>query len=219
MPHDDGQPESRPFPLPPDVDAESGYRLPLPRREDMDIEGQAVFDATLASANASYRGKAGPGAGLKGPAGIQLYSPHYRRVFQAMNDYLRFQAGIPPRLREIVILATAGETSHEFEWTAHEPMALREGVEAEIIEIIRSGKPTDTLAAEDSVAIDLVRETVGRRKVTAGTYAKALSLHGPRTLVDISGLIGHYLAVGVLLNIFDMQLRPGTQPLLNRSSG
>lgn len=199
--------------LPPDVYPESGYRLPLPRREDMDAEGQLVFDATLASANAPYRGST-PGAGLRGPAGIQLYSPRYRRCFQATNDYLRFESGIPVRLREVAILATARETNHQFEWCAHEEIARREGLPDTLIETIRTRAPVDGLPEQDAAMITLVREAVGGRRVSSETYARAQKLFGTRMLVDLVALIGHYLAVGVMLTVFGMQLRDGMQPNL-----
>ena len=191
----------------------SGYRLPLPKREDLDAEGQVIFDATLASANAPFRGGS-PGAGLKGPAGIQLYSPQYRKRFQATNDYLRFEAGIPPRVREIAILATARETNHQFEWCAHEPIALKEGVEPAVIDVIRHRAPLEGIAEADATIIALVREAIGEKKVSSKTYAAAQGLLGRRLLVDLTALIGHYLSVGVLLNVFDMQLREGWVPSL-----
>ena len=61
--------------------------------------------------------------GLRGPGGIQLYSPAAPHL-TAINRYLRFGSGIAPGLREVAILTTAREHSHQFEWTMHEPMAL-----------------------------------------------------------------------------------------------
>lgn len=193
---------------PQDIDRTSGSRVPVPRREDLDAEGQTVYDATLESANAPYR-KGIPGGGLTGPAGIQLHSPQYRRQFMAMNDFLRFQSGIEPRMREIAILSAARETNHQYEWCGHEPMALKIGVEPELIEIIYSRGPLDGVDHADAAIIRLVREAVGDGKVTSGTYADAHILLGNRMLVNLCGLIGHYLSVGVLLRVFDRQLKDG----------
>src|SRR6516162_2423086 len=85
--------------MPSDIDPQSGFRLPLPRREELDEAGQKAYD----------RG-ATPGAniaGLQGPAGVQLYSPRTAPHLSAINRYLRFEAGISPRVREIAILVTA----------------------------------------------------------------------------------------------------------------
>ena len=115
--------------MPSDIDPQSGFRLPLPRREDLDDAGKAAYD----------RG-ATPGAniaGLQGPAGVQLWSTRTAPHLNAINRYLRFEAGFTPRLREIAILTTAREMDSQFEWVAHEGEALKEGVERGVIDVIR----------------------------------------------------------------------------------
>jgi 4-carboxymuconolactone decarboxylase len=115
--------------MPSDIDPQSGFRLPLPRREELDEAGQKAYD----------RG-ATPGAnitGLQGPAGVPLYSPRTAAHLSAINRYLRFEAGISPRVREIAILVTAREMDSQFEWVAHEGEALKEGVERGVIDVIR----------------------------------------------------------------------------------
>ena len=206
-------PDRHPVIWPADINPETGSRVGIPRREDLDAEGQAVFDATLASANAPYRGGI-PGGGLTGPAGIQLHSPLYRKNFQSMNDYLRFGSGISPRIREIAILSTARETDHQYEWCGHEPMALRVGVEPELINIIRYRQSLDTVNDGDAIIIALVREVIGGKRVTPETYARASALLGTQMLVNLCGLVGHYMSVGVLLRVFDRQLKDGWTPSL-----
>jgi len=52
--------------MPSDIDPQSGFRLPLPKREDLDEAGKKAYDrATRPGATL---------AGLQGPAGVQLYS-------------------------------------------------------------------------------------------------------------------------------------------------
>lgn len=193
---------------PQDINRGSGSRVAVPRREDLDPEGQEVYDATLASVNAPYR-RGIAGGGLTGPAGIQLHSPRYRKHFQAMNDFLRFQSGMDARLREIAILSTARETDHQYEWCGHEPMALEVGVEPDLIEVIYQRAPLDGVAETDAVVIAVVREAVGAGKVTSQTYERAERLLGIEMLVNLCGLIGNYLSVGVLLRVFNRQLKDG----------
>src|SRR6266481_3165422 len=115
--------------MPSDIDPQSGFRLPLPKREDLDEAGKAHYDRATA-----------PGAsiaGLQGPTGIGLYSPKASAHARALNRYLRFEAGFAPRVREIAILTTAREMDSQFEWSAHEPEALKEGVEPRVIDVIK----------------------------------------------------------------------------------
>src|SRR5437588_7219379 len=128
--------------MPSDIDPQSGFRLPLPKREDLDDAGKAHYDRVAA-----------PGAtiaGLQGPSGITLYSPKAAEHARALNRYLRFEAGLPPRVREIAILTTAREMDSQFEWAAHEPEARKEGVDARVIDVIKQRLPTAGLEEADA---------------------------------------------------------------------
>src|SRR5436189_4725326 len=149
--------------MPSDIDPRSGMRLPLPNREDLDDVGKRSYD----------RGTT-PGAtiaGLQGPAGIQLYSSKTAPHLQALNRYLRFEAGFSPRVREIAILTTAREMDSQFEWVAHEPEALKEGVPQNVIDVIKHRKSTAGLIEADATIIELGREIFRNHKVRPETFA------------------------------------------------
>ena len=190
-----------------DVDPQSGCRLPLPRREDLSPAAAAIYDSLADPKGRSIRG-------LRGPGGLHLHSPELSRHTRPLNHYLRHEAGLGARLRELAILTTARELDSQFEWTAHEPEALREGISPEVIDTIRYRKDTGNLDAADAIVIELGREIFTRRKVSSATFARALALFGRRKLVDLVALMGNYAATAALLTAFDMQLDPGQPPLL-----
>lgn len=190
---------------PSDIDPQSGFRLPLPRREDMDDAGRKAFDRASA-----------PGAsiaGLQGPSGLHLYSKASEHL-TALNRYLRYQTVFSARVREIAILVTAREMDSQFEWVAHEPEALKEGVEQAVIDVIKHRRSTLGLAAADAAIIELGREIFRDHKVKPETFAKAKAQSGPHQLVDLVLLMGNYAGTAALLCAFDMQLHAGKQPLL-----
>jgi 4-carboxymuconolactone decarboxylase len=115
--------------MPSDIDPQSGFRLPLPRREDLDEAGRIAYDRAITPGRTI--------AGLQGPAGVQLYSAKIASHVAAINQYLRFEAGFTARTREIAILATAREMDSQFEWVAHEPEALKQGVPQTVIDVIK----------------------------------------------------------------------------------
>jgi 4-carboxymuconolactone decarboxylase len=189
-----------------DIDPESGFRLPLPKREELDEAGRNAYDrATTAGATL---------AGLQGPAGVQLYSTRTAPHLAAINRYLRFEAGIAPRLREIAILTTAREMDSQFEWVAHEPEASRAGVEPSVIDVIKYRKQTAQLDCADATVIELGRQIWRDHKVTSELFAKAKALLGPHKLIDLVLLMGNYAATAALLAAVDMQLHAGKEPLL-----
>lgn len=189
-----------------DIDPQSGFRLPLPRREDLDEAGRSAYDRAVTPGRTI--------AGLQGPAGVQLYSPKIASHVAAINQYLRFEAGFTARTREIAILITAREMDSQFEWVAHEPEALKEGVEQSVIDVIKHRKSTAGLDETDAVVIELGRQLWRDHKVTPETFAKAKALFGPTKLVELVMLMGNYAGTAALLTAFDMQLHAGKKPLL-----
>src|SRR3954447_23251508 len=199
---------SRSLPMyPDDIDPQSGCRLPLPRRDELGPEGRAIYDS-LADPNG------GTLRGLRGPGGIQLHSEELARRTRPVNRYLRNEAGIGPRLRELAILATARELDSQFEWAAHEVEALRVGVPADVIDTITHRRPLDAIDPDDTAVVALAREIFTARKVGSATFARALARFGRKTLVELVALMGNYAAAAALLIAFDMQLDPDQEPLL-----
>src|SRR6266545_2113946 len=170
--------------MPSDIDPQSGFRLPLPKREDLDELGKQHYDR-VAAPGASI-------AGLQGPSGIGLYSPKAATHARALNRYLRFEAGFPPRVREIAILTTAREMDSQFEWAAHEPEAVKEGVPQAVIDVIKHRKSTEGLDATDALVIELGRQIWRDHKVASATFAKAKEVFGPHKLIDLVLLMGNY---------------------------
>ena len=192
--------------MPSDIDPHSGFRLPLPKREDLDEAGKKAYD----------RGTK-PGAtiaGLQGPSGIQLFSPKTAALQSGLNHYLRYEAGFTPHVREVAILTTAREMDSQFEWVAHEPEALKEGVPQQVIDIIKYRRSTAGIDDTDATVIELGRQLWRDHKVTAQTFAKAKAIFGPNKLIDLVLLMGNYAGTAALLAAVDMQLHAGKKPLL-----
>ena len=192
--------------MPSDIDARSGFRLPLPKREELDEAGQKAYDRS-AQPGASI-------AGLQGPGGIQLFSPKTAASVSALNRYLRFEAGFTPHVREVAILITAREMDSQFEWVAHEPEALKEGVPQSTIDVIKYRRITEGLDPTDALIIELGRQLWRDHKVKSETFAQLKTIFGPNKLVELVMLMGNYAATAALLTAVDMQLHAGKKPLL-----
>jgi 4-carboxymuconolactone decarboxylase len=133
-----------------------------------------------------------------------------------INHYLRREAGLGGRVRELAILTTARELDSQFEWAAHEPEALREGISRDIIEIIKHRLDTSGLDQPDAIVIELGREIFGARRVASETFVLALRHFGRHALVDLVALMGNYAGTAALLTAFDMQLDTDQPPLLSQ---
>ena len=196
---------------PADIDPQSGCRLPLPERDQLDEARQRIYDSLSDPQGGSLRG-------LRGPGGISLHSPGLAPHSRALNHYLRHEAGLGGRMREIAILTTARALDSDFEWAAHEAEALREGVPAETVDAIKYERTTAGLDAADGIVIDLGREIFTSRAVSLETFARALAQFGRGRLVDLVALMGNYAGTAAMLTAFAMQLDPGQPKLPPRTS-
>ena len=194
-------------PLPKDVHPESLSRLPLRRREEMDKQGQRFYDEVVGPQSRTL-------AGLRGPSGIWLHSPVLGDRMRAVNQYLRFETALGRRLTELAILVTARELDNQFEWTAHEPAALAEGLSQEIVDIVKYRRPATGLGPAESVIIAFGREVFRDKNVRSETFARAVELFGYEGVVNLAALMGNYAATALMFNVVDQHLHPDRQPLL-----
>ncbi len=192
--------------LPKDVDPDSRNRLPMITMEDLDDFGRTIFTMQAS----------GKTAADSGPRSIRMYSPRVSEYMTRGNTYLRYESGMDPKLRELTILLAARAYDQQYEWTAHETTARKEGLPQSVIDIVKQGKPVAGVTDEkQAILITLGREVLYDHQVSADTFAAALKLFGKKGLVDHVSLLGHYAATAILLTVFDQQIREGDTPLLH----
>ena len=193
--------------LPGDVHPDSLSRLPLRRREDMDEDGKRLYDAVVSPQSRTL-------VGLRGPSGIWLHSPELGERVRAVNQYLRYETALERRLTELAILVTARELDNQFEWTAHEPAALAEGLSREIIDVVKHRRPSAELGPTEAIIVDFGREVFRDKTVRARTFARAVEAFGHEGVVNLAALMGNYAMTAIILNMANQQLRPDQKPLL-----
>ena len=192
--------------LPKDVYPESRNRLPLFQMEDLDEDAKKFV--------ASFEGGREAVAD-SGPRSIRMYSPRVAEYMTRGNQYLRYQAGLDPKLRELAILIAARAMDQQYEWAAHEKAGQKAELPQHVIDIVKYGTPITGVADEkQAILIHLGRELLSDHHVSSETFARALELFGRKGLVDIVSLVGHYTATAIMLTAFDQQLRPEDQPAL-----
>jgi 4-carboxymuconolactone decarboxylase len=187
--------------FPADIHSETGNRFPPIKRDQLNDAGKKVYDAR------------GVADGF-GPGAIRLYSPPLAESMTTVNDYLRRKAGLEPRLVELAILVAAREMDCEYIWTAHEPPALKAGLEQRVIDTVKHRRPLSGLGEKEAVIIQLGRDSISKHKVASDTFARAVKQFGHQGVVNIVALMGDYAASSILLHVADQHVRPRDKSLL-----
>lgn len=193
-------------PLPPDINPVSLTRLPPLTRADLDDDGKTVYDDIV--------GRDNP-APATGPVAVSLYSPKIARPWNDLNGFLRYNGELTPRQTEVAILVATREIEQQYEYSAHEPAALRFGAPQGVIDTIKYDREPEGLSADETLIIKLGRQLMREHKVDSGLFAEAVQRFGRKGTVELVTVMGDYVMVGMVLTAIDQHLpedRPARLP-------
>ena len=154
----------------------------------------------------------GPRGNLNGPFVSWIHSPELGQLAQKLGAYCRYETGLPLRLSELAILATAQQWQSQAEWHIHLPIAVEAGVSAQAAEQIRCGQSPAFEQEDERVIWAFASELYNRKRVADATYARAVELFGLKVVVNLIGLLGYYALVSMTLNVFGMRAQGQTSP-------
>jgi 4-carboxymuconolactone decarboxylase len=186
-----------------DLDPDSHARLPYLQRKDLDEANQKIFDVL-------------PGKGkddvLRGPLAFAAYNPG---VAKALFDLHNAAVGgtLNPHARELAIMVACRETNYNLEWNGHEATALKNGVDAKTIDVIRKKGALTGLDEKDAVVIRFGRQMFTDKKVDSATFAKLVEIYGKKGAMDVVAVMNTYAVSGFYGIAVDEHAAPGKPSL------
>jgi alkylhydroperoxidase family enzyme len=130
------------------------------------------------------------------PAGLEAFAKY--------GEYVRYGTELPPRVRELCVLAIAA--GNQYAWSHHHPHAVKAGVTQAELDSLESGKLADSLSASEQAAIRYAREFGQGGKVTDETFAELRKHFSDRQITDLTLLCGYFMALGSTISAFRVQL-------------
>jgi 4-carboxymuconolactone decarboxylase len=149
-----------------------------------------------------------------GPWIALLRSPELMTRTRGLSDYLRFESVLPGWLREFVILMTARQWGQSYEWNAHYPIAIQEGLSAEMARAIAEGRRPEGMVEEEEILYDFCMELHRNHSVSDATYDRAVSRFGEQGVIETVSLMGYYTMISMILNTSRAPLPAGATPAL-----
>ena len=145
-----------------------------------------------------------------GPFEPMMHSPEVMSMARSMGDYLRYHSALGNTLSELAILITARHVAQPYEWAMHAPVALKEGLPADIIEHVRSRADLSKLPARYVRAALIVQHVLARESVPQALQDATEQEVGVTGLVELVVLAGYYQTIAAVLFAFDVPLPVGT---------
>ena len=195
--------------------AQAGDRFPTLSPEQMTPQQKKLLDALLAGP----RGGGDPSPEVvqriltRGPFNAWMRSPELGDRLQKVGEYIRFKTSLPLRLNEFAILITARHWTSQYEWFAHHPLAMKAGLDPQIAADLAANQRPRNMKEDEAAVYDFCTQLHRNRNVSDAAFKRAVDLFGEQGVMDLIGVGGYYTAVSMTLNVAQVPVPDGKNPL------
>jgi len=150
-----------------------------------------------------------------GPFNAYARSPGLGILLLQVSDYVRFNSSLPPRLSEFAIMIAARQWSQPYEWRAHYPLAVKGGLDRQILVDLGAGARPQGMKEDEAALYDFCTELYRDKNVSDAAFKAALAKFGERGIMDLIGIIGYYDIASMALIVQKTSAKPVDEaPLL-----
>jgi 4-carboxymuconolactone decarboxylase len=169
----------------------TGERMAEIPLDKMSSAQRAVADAIMS----------GPRGGLRGPFNAWLRSPVLADRLQKVGEYIRFNTSLEKRINEMAIIMTAQAWGSQYEWYAHAPLAIKAGLDPDIVAAIGTGRKPEKMKDDEAIVWEFTTQLRRDHAVDDAIYARALEKFGEQGIMDLIAVNGYYDVVSMTLNV------------------
>ena len=174
-------------------------RFPFLKREDLDPEGQAIWDKRCKAVNST---------GLGGHFNVMMHSPRLCQAVSELEGYFRFSSSHSKHDREFITCMVLRKASARYAWARHEHQAIRDGVPADVVELVRLQAPLSDFPAPYRLIAEFTRAlTYATEELPGELFDRMVKEKGERWTLDAVALIGHYSLVAATIHGYGVRAR------------
>jgi alkylhydroperoxidase family enzyme len=143
-----------------------------------------------------------------------LHSPSVTEGWLAFLTAIRHETKLPGRYREIAILRIAVLNGAEYEFEAHVPFALKEGVSRAAIDALRANRATNDLDEGDRAVVAYTDAMTREVHVPDDVFTRIRERFAERDVVELTATIAPYNCVSRFLEALriDPERAPAEPP-------
>lgn len=149
-----------------------------------------------------------------GPFSVLLRVPELMDLAFKWRQHVQLRCVLDQRQAELVILVTARHWTQQYEWNAHQPLAIKAGLKQDVIAALAAGRRPDLMAEDEAILYDVITELQRNHAVSDATYRRALAKFGEAGIVEATSLSGYYAMLAMVMNTARTPLPSGAKPPL-----
>ena len=92
-------------------------------------------------------------------------------------------------------------------------MALDHGVEPTVLDALQRGRQPEFERDDERLVHAVAHQLLVDRRVDDATYDAAVGLLGEGGMVELAALVGYYCTISMILNLFEVPLPAGNDPI------
>ena len=177
-------------------DAQQAQKTPVEERQISRLPSlPQPLDPILQEMFAKRRAQGGDIINLQIATG---HAPQFARAASTMAFTIRFDAQVPRRLRELIIMRTAQIVGSNYEINQHIPLMKMCGYNEAQIAALPHWQTSNLFDDKERATLAYVEQMAHGGDVDDPTFAALQKLFSPREIVEITYTVGSYYANGLL---------------------
>lgn len=177
-------------------------RITLPGVEDMNVAQRAVHDTVVS----------GPRGRIVGPLRAVIHSPELADKWQKLGALLRYETVLPERLTELAILACGRRWNSDLEWAIHSRIGRAAGLSEAVLAALENAEPVPFVQQDELEVYEFARLLLQHGQVSDAAYAPIMRRWGERGVVELTGVVGYYCMVAMMVNAHLVPIPEGDGP-------
>jgi 4-carboxymuconolactone decarboxylase len=142
--------------------------------------------------------------GVRGPFSMLLHSPALADKILPLVHFFRDESVVDNRLKAVAILAAVREREAAYVWSAQVAAARRNGLQDDIIDLLRARGDAGKLGDDERNIVTYVRQLMRTNKVDQKAFDALKNRHDEKWMVEITAAANYFAFLSGVVNAFDV---------------
>jgi 4-carboxymuconolactone decarboxylase len=141
---------------------------------------------------------------IRGPFSMLLHSPQLAQQLLPIVSFVRTGSIVERDVRFAGILTAARENESNYVWAAQVEQARKNGVRAELIDLVRSQGDPSKLPEDERIVVEYVRQLVRKHRVDQGTFDALKKKRNAQWIVELTAVASFFGFVSSICNALEV---------------